>query len=83
MLQDKHELIQLANMKMPFGKYEGRYLIHLPEAYRRDNMNANYISYSIVCLSSGVDINHLKVSNKAEITVGTWIQRDQVISKMT
>jgi uncharacterized protein (DUF3820 family) len=28
-----HELIQLANMKMPYGKYQGRYLIHLPEAY--------------------------------------------------
>ena len=30
---NQHELIQLANMKMPYGKYQGRYLIHLPEAY--------------------------------------------------
>ena len=29
----QHELVQLANMKMPFGKYQGRFLIHLPEAY--------------------------------------------------
>ncbi|MDC7239121.1 MAG: DUF3820 family protein [Spirochaetales bacterium] len=26
-------LVELANTKMPFGKYEGRYLIDLPEAY--------------------------------------------------
>ncbi len=26
-------LIELANTKMPFGKYSGRYLINLPEAY--------------------------------------------------
>lgn len=26
-------LLELANTKMPFGKYEGRYLIDLPEAY--------------------------------------------------
>ena len=26
-------LIQLAHAKMPFGKYEGRYLIDLPEYY--------------------------------------------------
>lgn len=31
-LQKKH-LIQLANMKMPFGKYAGRLLIDLPEEY--------------------------------------------------
>lgn len=29
----KDELIKLANMKMPFGKYEGYFLIHLPEHY--------------------------------------------------
>jgi uncharacterized protein (DUF3820 family) len=29
----KDELIKLANMKMPFGKYEGYFLIHLPEYY--------------------------------------------------
>lgn len=34
MLQpDKNFLIKLAHMKMPFGKYEGRYLIDLPEYY--------------------------------------------------
>lgn len=33
MLQDKKFLIDLANMKMPFGKYQGRYLIDLPEYY--------------------------------------------------
>ena len=26
-------LIELANTKMPFGKYKGRYLVDLPEAY--------------------------------------------------
>ena len=26
-------LLELANAKMPFGKYAGRYLIDLPEAY--------------------------------------------------
>jgi len=31
--QDKRELIKLANTKMPFGKYEGRFLIDLPEYY--------------------------------------------------
>lgn len=29
----KEELIKLANTKMPFGKYKGHYLIHLPEPY--------------------------------------------------
>lgn len=27
------QLIDLANMKMPFGKYQGRYLVDLPEHY--------------------------------------------------
>jgi uncharacterized protein (DUF3820 family) len=31
--QGKKELIKLANTKMPFGKYEGRFLIDLPEYY--------------------------------------------------
>ena len=31
-LEKKH-LIQLANMRMPFGKYAGRVLIDLPEEY--------------------------------------------------
>ena len=26
-------LLEFANTKMPFGKYQGRYLIDLPEAY--------------------------------------------------
>lgn len=30
---DKKFLIDLAHTKMPFGKYEGRYLIDLPEYY--------------------------------------------------
>lgn len=30
---DKKELIKLAKMKMPFGKYQGTALINLPEAY--------------------------------------------------
>ncbi|WP_055435436.1 DUF3820 family protein [Lacinutrix algicola] len=30
---DKQFLIKLAHTKMPFGKYEGRYLIDLPEHY--------------------------------------------------
>lgn len=30
---DRDFLIQLAHTKMPFGKYEGRYLIDLPEFY--------------------------------------------------
>jgi len=29
----QHELVELANTKMYYGKYQGRYLIHLPEAY--------------------------------------------------
>lgn len=29
----KQLLIKLAHAKMPFGKYEGRYLIDLPEHY--------------------------------------------------
>ncbi len=34
MIQDqREELIKLANMKMPFGKYKGRFLIDLPEFY--------------------------------------------------
>lgn len=27
------ELVDLANMRMPYGKYQGRLLIELPEAY--------------------------------------------------
>lgn len=33
MLPDQQFLIDLANMKMPFGKYKGTYLIDLPEHY--------------------------------------------------
>lgn len=33
-MDEQHEhLIALANAKMPFGKYAGRYLMYLPEAY--------------------------------------------------
>lgn len=31
--KQKEFLIKLAHTKMPFGKYEGRYLIDLPEYY--------------------------------------------------
>lgn len=30
---DQKILIELANMKMPFGKYQGRVLMDLPEPY--------------------------------------------------
>jgi uncharacterized protein (DUF3820 family) len=30
---DSHPLLRLANAKMPFGAYAGRYLVDLPEAY--------------------------------------------------
>ena len=33
MIEDKQFLIDLAKMKMPYGKYKGRYLIDLPEHY--------------------------------------------------
>lgn len=32
-LPDPQLLVQLANMRMPFGKYKGRLLIELPDAY--------------------------------------------------
>jgi len=33
MKQPQDHLIELAYYKMPFGKYEGRYLVDIPEAY--------------------------------------------------
>ena len=33
MIFDPNYLVKLANMKMPFGKYQDRYLIDLPEYY--------------------------------------------------
>ncbi|MDG1147249.1 MAG: DUF3820 family protein [Crocinitomicaceae bacterium] len=32
-MKEPHELVALANMRMPYGKYAGRYLIHIPEPY--------------------------------------------------
>lgn len=32
-IPDKKALIDLANMRMPFGKYQGKLLIELPEPY--------------------------------------------------
>jgi uncharacterized protein len=31
--EKQNYLIRLAGTKMPFGKYKGRYLVNLPEAY--------------------------------------------------
>lgn len=31
--EDSVHLNELANYKMPFGKYKGRYLVNLPESY--------------------------------------------------
>lgn len=33
MLQDQQFLIEVSKMRMPFGKYKGRYLIDLPAHY--------------------------------------------------
>lgn len=33
MASEQHELVELARTKMPYGKYQGRYLAHLPEPY--------------------------------------------------
>lgn len=30
---DRHQLVELANTRMPFGKYAGRLLVELPEPY--------------------------------------------------
>lgn len=32
-MTNQEDLIKLANTKMPFGKFEGHYLVNLPEAY--------------------------------------------------
>ena len=32
-MQDKQFLIELSKMKMPYGKYKGKFIIDLPEAY--------------------------------------------------
>jgi uncharacterized protein (DUF3820 family) len=33
MIEDRQFLIDLAKMRMPFGKYKGKFLIDLPEHY--------------------------------------------------
>lgn len=33
MIQDQKFLVELAHTKMPFGKYQGYYLVDLPEHY--------------------------------------------------
>lgn len=30
---DQHQLIELANTRMPYGRYEGHLLVELPEPY--------------------------------------------------
>ena len=44
MFQDKQILIDLSKMKMPFGKYKGRYLIDLPEHYIIWYKNKGFLS---------------------------------------
>ncbi|HIP32052.1 MAG TPA: hypothetical protein EYG86_04770 [Crocinitomicaceae bacterium] len=33
MASKEHELVELANAKMYYGKYKGRFLVHVPEPY--------------------------------------------------
>ena len=32
-MKGQHELVALANARMPYGKYVGKHLIHIPEPY--------------------------------------------------
>ncbi len=32
-MKEEHELVELANAKIYFGKYKGRLLVHVPESY--------------------------------------------------
>ena len=45
---EKEQLIEIANTEMPFGKYQGRKLIDLPEEYllwfaRKDSFPAGHL----------------------------------------
>lgn len=58
MNDDQKQLIQLAHTKMPFGKYEGRYLIELPEYYlvwyqQKDFQKEPWVRKCNWCMSCG------------------------------
>ena len=63
---DKEQLIEIANTHMPFGKYEGRRLIDLPEEYllwfaRKDAFPAGHLGelLQLVLLIKTEGLTHL------------------------
>ena len=63
---DKEQLIEIANTYMPFGKYEGRRLIDLPEEYllwfaRKDAFPAGHLGelLQLVLLIKTEGLTHL------------------------